>query len=63
MSSSIDEQMLREINVLKGLRCRHIIKVFESLIYGDRVIICYTYMYDWAAPQYCLGTAQPRIVN
>ena len=39
LSSSIDEQMLREINVLKGLRCRNIIKVFESLIYGDRVFM------------------------
>ena len=39
ISSSIDEQMLREINVLKGLRCRNIIKVFESLVYGDRVFM------------------------
>ena len=39
MSSSIDEQMLREINVLKGLRCRNIVKVFETLVHGDRVFM------------------------
>lgn len=39
LSSSIDEQILREVNVLKGLRCRNIVKVFESLVYGDRVFM------------------------
>lgn len=39
LSSSIDEQMLREINILKGLRCRNIVKVFETLVHGDRVFM------------------------
>jgi MAP/microtubule affinity-regulating kinase len=39
LSSSIDEQMLREVNILKGLRCRNIVKVFETLVHGDRVFM------------------------
>lgn len=39
LTSSIDEQIVREINVIKGLRCRNIVKFFESLVHGDRVFM------------------------
>ena len=37
--SSIDEHILREMEVLKGIRCRNIVKIFETLVHGDRVFM------------------------
>ena len=37
--SSVDEQIMREIDTIKGLQCPNIIKIFDTLVHGDRVFI------------------------
>ena len=38
-SCAIDEQIMREIDMVKGLICHNIVKVFETVVHGDRVFM------------------------
>lgn len=37
--SNVDEQIMREIDTIKGLQCPNIIKIYDTLLHGDRVFI------------------------